>query len=187
MSEPLSDLEVIKRIADGDKRALETLYTRHSARTFKFLVRLTANKSAAEDLTHDVFLEVWNSAKRFEGRSSAATWILSIARYKALDSRRRQRSFTEHDLPARAEPSPEVTAMQASSSDYMRECLTALSQEHREIIDLVYFHEKSVKEVSTILDIPEATVKTRMFYARKKLKEMLQALGDQTDAFSYGK
>ena len=66
--------------------------------------------------------------------------------------------------------------MQASSSDYMRKCLTALSQEHREIIDLVYYHEKSVKEVSEILDIPEATVKTRMFYARKKLKEMLLAL-----------
>ena len=69
----------------------------------------------------------------------------------------------------------------------MRECLTALSQEHREIIDLVYYHDKSVKEVSEILDIPEATVKTRMFYARKKLKEMLLALGDQTNAFGYGK
>ena len=63
----------------------------------------------------------------------------------------------------------------------------SLSQEHREIIDLVYFHEKSVKEVSEILDIPEATVKTRMFYARKKLKEMLQAQGDQNDVFSYEK
>jgi RNA polymerase sigma-70 factor (ECF subfamily) len=116
-----------------------------------------------------------------------ATWILSIARYKALDARRKQRTLTEHDLPARAEPTPEMTAMQVSSSDTMRECLTALSEEHREIIDLVYYHEKSVKEVSEILDIPEATVKTRMFYARKKLKEMLQALGDEKDVFSYGK
>ena len=85
MSEPLSDIDLLKRVADGDKRGLETLYTRHSGRTFKFLLRLTANRSAAEDLTHDVFLEVWNSAKRFEARSSVATWILSIARYKALD------------------------------------------------------------------------------------------------------
>jgi len=187
MPDPLSDLEVLKQIANGDKRGLEMLYNRHSERTFKFLLRLTENRSAAEDLTHDVFLEVWKSAKRFEGRSSVATWILSIARYKALDSRRRQRTLTEHDLPGRAEPSPEATVMQASSSDYMRECLATLSQEHREIIDLVYYHERSVKEVSEILDIPEATVKTRMFYARKKLKEMLQALGDQKDAFSYGK
>ena len=77
--------------------------------------------------------------------------------------------------------------MQASSRDYIRTCMMALSQEHREIIDLVYFHENSVKEVSEILDIPEATVKTRMFYARKKLKEMLQTEGDQRDVFSYGK
>ena len=136
-------------------------------------MRLTANRSAAEDLTHDVFLEIWKNAKRFEGRSSVATWILSIARYKALDARRKQRTLTEHDLPARAEPSPEMTAMQVSSSDYMRECLTALSEEHREIIDLVYYHEKSVKEVSEILDIPEATVRTRLFHARRKLRELL--------------
>ena len=142
MSEPLSDLEVLKQVASGDKRGLETLYSRHSDRTFKFLVRLTANKSAAEDLTHDVFLEIWKNAKRFEGRSSVATWILSIARYKALDARRKQRTLTEDDLPARAEPTPEMNVMQASSSDTMRECLAALSEEHREVIDLVYYHEK---------------------------------------------
>jgi RNA polymerase sigma-70 factor (ECF subfamily) len=187
MPEGLSDLEVIKQIAGGDKRALETLYTRHSGRTFKFLLRLTANRSAAEDLTHDVFLEVWKSAGRFEGRSSAATWILSIARYKALDAKRKQRNLTGHDLPARAEPTPEMTAIKESTGHYMRQCLAELSGEHQEIIDLVYFHEKSVTEVSVILGIPENTVKTRMFYARKKLKEKLLAAGDRNDAFSYGK
>jgi RNA polymerase sigma-70 factor (ECF subfamily) len=187
MPEGLSDLEVIKQIAGGDKRALETLYTRHSGRTFKFLLRLAANRSAAEDLTHDVFLEIWKSAGRFEARSSVGTWILSIARFKALDARRKQRSLTEHDLPARAEPTPEMTAMKESTGNYMRECLAQLSAEHQEIIDLVYFHEKSVAEVSLILGIPENTVKTCMFYARKNLKEHLLAAGDRSDAFSYGK
>jgi RNA polymerase sigma-70 factor (ECF subfamily) len=93
----------------------------------------------------------------------------------------------EEDLPGRAEPSPEVTAMRTSTSGYMKTCLEKLTAEHREIIDLVYFHEKSVKEAGEILDIPEATVKTRMFYARKKLKELLSELGDQANAFSYGK
>ena len=59
----------------------------------------------------------------------------------------------------------------------MRECLGKLSAEHREIIDLVYYHEKSVEEVAAIVDIPEATVKTRMFYARKKLSELLKEQG----------
>ncbi len=187
MAEGLPDLEVVKQIAGGSKRALETLYTRHADRTFKFLFRLTAERSAAEDLTHDVFLEVWKGASRFEARSSVATWILSIARYKALDARRKRRTLTEHDLPGRAEPTPEMSAIQSSSGNYMRECLAQLSEEHREIIDLVYYHEKSVKEAAEILDIPENTVKTRMFYARKKLKEMLLAAGDEKDAFSYGK
>lgn len=187
MLEPLSDAELVQRIAAGDRRAFETFYTRHSDRTFKFLVRLTGDRAGAEDLTHDVFLEVWNSAKRFEGRSTPGTWVLSIARYKALDARRKQRTPTEDDIPQRPEPTPEQVTMQASTKDYMRECLQSLSVEHREIIDLVYFHEKSVKEISEILDIPEATVKTRMFYARKKLKETLLARGDQHDVFSYGK
>jgi RNA polymerase sigma-70 factor (ECF subfamily) len=187
MAEGLPDLEVVKRIANGDKSALETLYTRHSDRTFKFLFRLTADRAAAEDLAQDVFLEVWRGASRFEARSSVATWILSIARYKALDARRKRRNLTEHDLPGRTEPTPETTAMESSTGNYMRDCLTRLSAEHREIIDLVYYHEKSVKEVGDILGIPENTVKTRMFYARKKLKEMLLAAGDQTDAFSYGR
>ncbi|MFZ1108283.1 MAG: sigma-70 family RNA polymerase sigma factor [Rhodomicrobium sp.] len=187
MSEPLSDLEALKQVANGDKKGLETLYTRYSNRTFKFLLRLTTNRTAAEDLTHDVFLEVWKSAKRFEARSTVATWIFSIARYKAYDQGRRQKTLTEHDLPTPPEPTPESMAMQASSSDYMRACLSALSLEHREIIDLVYYHDMSVKEASEILDIPEATVKTRMFYARRKLKEMLLAEGDQNDVFSYGK
>jgi RNA polymerase sigma-70 factor, ECF subfamily len=186
MAEEISDLEAVKRVAGGDKRALETLYSRYSSRTYKFLIRYTANRAAAEDLAHDVFLEVWKSACRFEGRSSVTTWILSIARYKALDARRKQRNFTEQDLPGRAEPTPEAQAMDSSTGEYMRECLSKLSEEHREIVDLVYYHEMSVKEVGELLGIPEATVKTRMFYARKKLKEMLLEAGDQNDAFSYG-
>lgn len=187
MAEPLADSEVIKRIAGGDRRAFEMLYTRHSDRTYKFLLRLTANKSVAEDLTHDVFLEVWHSAKRFEGRSAVSTWILSIARYKALDARRKQRTLTEEDFPKPHEPSPEQISMKASSFNYMHKCLADLSEDHREIIDLVYFHEKSVKEISIILEIPENTVKTRMFYARKKLKELLLMHGENKDVFSFGK
>jgi RNA polymerase sigma-70 factor (ECF subfamily) len=187
MEEAVSDADLLQRVAEGDRQAFETLYNRHSAKTFKFLVRLTGNQASAEDLTHDVFLEVWNSAKRFEGRSSPATWILSIARYRALDVRRKQRDLTEDDLPQRREATPEQVTMRSSSNEYIQECLKSLSLEHREIIDLVYFHEKSVKEIADLLDIPEATVKTRMFYARKKLRETMLARGDQTDVFSYGK
>ena len=72
---------------------------------------------------------------------------------------------------------PEVTLAKKDKGAVLRQCLTKLSTEHREIIDLVYYHEKSVEEVAGIVGIPEATVKTRMFYARKKLSELLKAQG----------
>jgi RNA polymerase sigma-70 factor (ECF subfamily) len=70
-----------------------------------------------------------------------------------------------------------VSLQKKDKSELLRDCLEQLSQEHREVIDLVYYHEKSVEEVAEIVGIPEATVKTRMFYARKKLSELLKAAG----------
>ncbi len=72
---------------------------------------------------------------------------------------------------------PETALAKKDKGALLRQCLTALSAEHREIIDLVYYHEKSVEEVAGIVGIPEATVKTRMFYARKKLSELLKEQG----------
>ena len=72
---------------------------------------------------------------------------------------------------------PEVTAQKRDTSEALRKCLMGLSAEHREIVDLVYYHEKSVEEVAEIVGIPENTVKTRLFYARKKLADLLKAAG----------
>ena len=72
---------------------------------------------------------------------------------------------------------PEIALQKKDKGEILRKCLTALSPDHREIIDLVYYHEKSIEEVAEVLKIPENTVKTRMFYARKKLAELLKAAG----------
>jgi RNA polymerase sigma-70 factor (ECF subfamily) len=72
---------------------------------------------------------------------------------------------------------PEVALAKKDKGAVLRDCLTALSAEHREVVDLVYYHEKSVEEVARIVGIPEATVKTRMFYARRKLSELLKERG----------
>ena len=72
---------------------------------------------------------------------------------------------------------PETVIQKKDKGAALRECLTKLSAEHREVIDLVYYHEKSVEEVAEIVGIPENTVKTRMFYARKRLSELLKAAG----------
>src|SRR5262249_35336734 len=93
--------------------------------------------------------------------------------------RRSDEELDEEKAAAIEDPGddPEVTAQKKDKSDILRQCLTALTPEHREIIDLVYYHEKSVEEVAEIVGIPENTVKTRMFYARKKLSELLKEAG----------
>src|SRR3954453_9210498 len=85
-----SDESLIKRIAGGDKLAMQVLYTRHHVRIFRFVVRLVHDESMAEDLISEVFLDVWRQADRFEGRSAVSTWLMSIARFKALSARRRR-------------------------------------------------------------------------------------------------
>ena len=174
-----SDESLIKRIAGGDKRAMQVLYTRHHVRVFRFVVRLVHDESMAEDLISEVFLDVWRQADRFEGRSAVSTWLMSIARFKALSARRRR---TDAELDDKIETTiadpaddPAVTLEKKNQSDLVRHALTKLSAEHREVIDLVYYHEQSVDEAAQVLGIPAATVKTRMFYARKKLGEWLKA------------
>ena len=176
-----SDEVLIGRIAGGDRLAMQVLFARHHVRVFRFVVRLVKNESTAEDLISDVFLDVWRQAGRFEGRSAVSTWLLSIARFKALSALRRRpvEELDEETAGAIEDPSddPEIALEKKDKSALIRKCLSGLSADHREIVDLVYYHEKSVEEVAEIVGIPENTVKTRMFYARKKLAELLKAEG----------
>ena len=176
-----SDEALIGRIASGDRLAMQVLFARHHVRVFRFVLRLVRNESVAEDLISEVFLDVWRQADRFEGRSAVSTWLLAIARFKALTALRRKPDAELDEETAEAiedhADNPEVVLEKKDKSAAIRKCLSGLSAEHREIIDLVYYHEKSVEEAAEIIGIPENTVKTRMFYARKKLAELLKAAG----------
>lgn len=176
-----SDEVLIGRIAQGDRLAMQALFARHQLRVYRFVLRLVGNPTAAEDLISEVFLDVWRQADQFEGRSTVSTWLLAIARFKTLSSMRRRPHEELDDEKAGAiedsADNPELSVQKKDKGAALRKCLQALSPEHREVIDLVYYHEKSVEEVAAIVGIPEATVKTRMFYARKKLSELLKAAG----------
>jgi len=160
---------------------MQVLFARHHVRVYRFVLRLVRNDATAEDLISEVFLDVWRQAGKFEGRSAVSTWMLSIARFKALSAlRRRPEEELDEETAERVEDQsddPETALAKKDKGVLLRQCLTALSTEHREIIDLVYYHEKSVEEAAEIVGIPEATVKTRMFYARKKLSELLKEQG----------
>jgi RNA polymerase sigma-70 factor, ECF subfamily len=176
-----SDEVLIGRIANGDRLAMQVLFARHHIRVYRFVLRMVRNEAAAEDLISEVFLDVWRQAEKFEGRSTVSTWMLGIARFKALSALRRRGDEQLDDETAGAiedqADDPEIALAKKDKGAVLRQCLTKLSAEHREIVDLVYYHEKSVEEVAGIVGIPEATVKTRMFYARKKLSELLKEQG----------
>ena len=176
-----SDEVLVGRIANGDRLAMQVLYARHHVRVFRFVVRLVRDESTAEDLISEVFLDVWRNAGKFEARSSVSTWMLAIARFKALSALRRRpdEEFDEESAAAIEDDAddPEVALEKKDKSALIRECLAGLSAQHREVVDLVYYHDKSVEEVAAIVGIPENTVKTRMFYARKRLSELLKAAG----------
>ena len=174
-----SDVTLVNRIAAGDKHAMQALFARHRTPVYRWLLRFVSNETLAEDLLSEVFLDVWRqAADRFEGRSSVSTWLMAIARFKALSARRRR---TDAELDEKIEAtvadtanSPEAALQEKNRSELLQSALTRLSLEHREVIDLVYYHEKSVEDCARILGIPAATVKTRMFYARKKLTGLVK-------------
>jgi RNA polymerase sigma-70 factor (ECF subfamily) len=176
-----SDEMLLESIADGNRTSMHILYCRHNVRVYRFILRIVRDATAAEDLVSQVFLDVWRTAGQFQGRSQVSTWLLSIARFKALTAMR-QRRFEDIDqedvrqIPDDAE-TPENSLDRSDTSAILRACVQKLSPAHREIINLVYYHEKSVEEVGQIIGIPQSTVKTRMFYARKQLADLLKGAG----------
>ena len=181
MNEHVDDHALIRRIAGADQRALEALFLRHQTQVFRFIARITRSEAVAEELTNEVFLDVWRHAGSYQGRSSPATWLLSIAHNRAVSGLRKRREEPWNEdaaagIPDAADDS-EVVVQKADKGRVMQQCINRLSPEYREILDLVYYHDLSIGEVSTVVGIPEGTVKTRLFKARKRLAELLAAAG----------
>jgi RNA polymerase sigma-70 factor, ECF subfamily len=176
-----SDDDLMAAIAKGDRLALKVLYGRHNVRVYRFALRLTRDESLAEDVVSEVFLHAWRGAKNFQAKSKVSTWLLAIAHNKAKDAmqRRRHEYLSDDDAAAIEDPSdnPETTYGKKERGALLQECLTKLPAAQREVIDLVYYHHKSVEEVAQIVGVQTSTVKTRMFYARSRLAHMLNKAG----------
>lgn len=180
-----TEAQLVRAIAQGDKRAFEQLFRRHGERIFRYVVRLIGDAGKAEEVTNDVMLEVWKNAGKFEARSKVSTWLLGIARFRALNAvRRKELSTTDiDDAPPVADEqaeSGEAIEEQAQEATRLREGLRAalgrLSSEHRDVVELTFFHGLSYQEIAEIAGCPENTVKTRMFHAKKKLRQILAEL-----------
>jgi RNA polymerase sigma-70 factor, ECF subfamily len=172
-----SDRVLLQSIASGDQQAMRILFSRHNVAVYRFALSITKDQSLAEEVASDVFFDVWRRAGSFKGRSLVSTWLLAITRYKAIATWRRHANDRANeelvDNLVDMADDPEAAIQSTQPGSALAGCIQQLSAIHREIIDLVYYHQKSIVEVAEILGIPVNTVKTRMFYARKRIAKVL--------------
>jgi RNA polymerase sigma-70 factor (ECF subfamily) len=167
--ERLRDRLLVKRILSGDETAGERLVAEHYARICRFLSHLTGSLENAEHLTQQTFVNAWRALAAFKGESSLATWLHRIA-YHAYTHHRRSRR--EH-APLDAVAVPDGAAAGELEAVLVRDALTQLSPEHREAFLLYHVQGFCVAEVAAVLDVPAGTVKSRLFAARRRLRELL--------------
>lgn len=169
----------LRATAQGDRTAFEQLYRASQRRIFGYLFRMIGSAEHAEELTTDVMLEVWKSASTFKGESQVSTWMFGIARFKALSFLRRAKNGTVGVEEAIEVPDarelPDEMLVKQGMAERIKQALGRLSQEHREVMELTFFEGLSYPEIAKLLACPVNTVKTRMFYARKQLRELLGA------------
>lgn len=167
----LEERALLESIAAEDREALTDLYNQYHARLFKFVFRMTRSYTAADELVNDIMLAVWRSAGKFRGDSKPSTWIFGIAYRQALKRlSRKQLSIAAH-LDVDQLPSAESKAVE--QEDWVRHGLETLPAAQRLAMELVFYLGLSYEEVAAVTECPVNTVKTRMFHARRKLKEQL--------------
>ena len=174
------DLEerLIKDISRGAEDAFKELYEATCKKVFRYLFMLTNNQQMAEDVLIETYTEVWRSAKKYKGHSKVLTWIIGIARNLAMNEFRKGRiKECEMDEDVAYPPDQFSGCVEAETSEILEKALGQLPVKHREVFDLVFLQGMRYEDISKIMDIPVNTIKTRVFYAKEKLKNILKAMG----------
>jgi RNA polymerase sigma-70 factor (ECF subfamily) len=171
------DRHLLERIARRDRLAFEAFFTTHGPGVHRFVRDLVRDEGLAEELTSDVMVDVWRSAGRYGGRSRVRTWVFGIAHHKAIDALRRRRLPTVPLDDALEIPSlldgPDATAMHNADRAQLDAALRTLTPEHRAVLQLTYLEGFSQHEIAEVVGCPVATVKTRAFYAKQRLRDAL--------------
>jgi RNA polymerase sigma-70 factor, ECF subfamily len=171
------EVELIARVAEGDRRAFEELYNLYHRRLARFLTRLTRRYDLAEEVINDTFWVVWRKAHTFRGESQPSTWILGIAYRKARNAFRASARLAEQNLNSDEAPlTSEEPANVEELRDWLSRALAQLPIEQRLAVELCYELGHTCEEIAAIMDCPVNTVKTRLFHARAKLQKLLPQL-----------
>ena len=175
--------QLLERIRREDQAAFRQLYKAFSQRVFAYVLNMLSDHARAEEVLVDTLYEVWRHPERFRGDSQFSTWLIGIARRKALMVYRARRPDEVHaDLDDIAETTasdtPDGYAELAGKQrrEGVQHCMGKLSDEHRECLHLVFYEGMGLAEVAEIQNCPEGTVKTRLFHARQKIKKCLESL-----------
>jgi RNA polymerase sigma-70 factor (ECF subfamily) len=180
---PLPEPEQMRRIAGGDRKALEALYRGYQPRLARFLSRFTRQEGLIEEVINDTFWVVWQKADTFRGDARVSTWIMGIAYRLAMKAFRDQDDLTRHDgdeqLAAILFHDP---GTDRELRDWIGKGLGLLPLDQQMAIELVYGQGHTVEEAATIMECPVGTAKSRLFHARVRLRNLLPDLGGDAAA-----
>ena len=157
---------------DHRSRLFEGLVAQYQAKVFHLVLSLVRNTGRAEEVTQDVFLKLWLALPKYDGRASIATWLYTIARNTGLSHLRSERYRRTEPLEMAPEP-PAEAAWRLESLDVDR-LLRGLPEELRMVVELFYFQDRSLQDVADMLGMPEGTVKSHLFRARRAMARMME-------------
>jgi RNA polymerase sigma-70 factor (ECF subfamily) len=170
------DVELIRCIAAGNEAALLELYAAYGQRMYAYAVRLTTDPAVAEDAVQETLVAVWRTAGRYRSEGRVLTWLLGIVHNQALKAVRSHTQPISEEMEATltsAAPSPEEQAQAGQQSDWLRQGLENLSRDHRAVLELVFYQGLSLEEAARVCNCPLGTVKSRLSYARRRLRQLL--------------
>jgi RNA polymerase sigma factor (sigma-70 family) len=183
------ELSLLHRIASRDRGAFEAFYSLYYRRLFSYLFKITRRAEMVEEVVNDVMLVVWTKAHTFDGRSRPSTWVFGIAYHKAMKALAQRRPAeqqagdADNDMPEMVDADePESLLARRQLATTLGRALLELSAEQRSVVELTYFVGLSYLEISQVMACPVNTVKTRMFHARRRLRELLPDMGVSSHA-----
>ena len=181
------DFTLLAQVADGDRGAFEALYRRYHPRLYGYLLRLLRRPEVVDEAINDTLFVVWQKASGFAGASRVSTWIFGIAYRKGLKAlaridRRGSELDAETSLDQIAEGGPERDLATRELAREVTAALVRLPPDQRAVVEMTYYQELPYREIAAIMDCPVNTVKTRMFHARRRLRELLPVLGLRREA-----
>lgn len=180
--EPVSDAQLLSRIAAGETEALRSLYRSHGSRLYAYALRISGNPAAAEDILQDSLLAVWKNAGRYRGEGRVIAWLFGIVHHKALNARHGRRMIALDQKAgeiASAVPPPDETVIRNERNGLIRAGLDRLSEKHRLVLDLVFFQGLSLAETAAVCDCPVGTIKSRLNQAKSDLRAILKNGGSR--------